>query len=72
VRRVLTDSEGAVAELRVVAGTEPDCGGAAFWRAREGLLHCGVEYWVDIGVSAPPICRASAADTVAAREAWRR
>lgn len=70
VRRVLTDAEGAVAELLVEAPSGPDSAVAAFWRTREGLLSEGVEYWVDIGAGVPGAHRAALPDTQAARRAW--
>ena len=48
VRRVLGAGDSAVAELQVIASdTEFRC--AAFWVARDGLLHRGVEYWITVG-----------------------
>jgi hypothetical protein len=55
VLRVLRDesSAGAAAEIEVVAPVAVfRC--AAFWVARDHLLHRGVEYWVTVGGEEPP------------------
>ena len=72
VKRQWGDRHSAAAEVQVV-----DPGGAvfalaAFWVMREGLLHQGVEYWVDVGACAPPPNRASSAATDGARAAGRK
>jgi hypothetical protein len=72
VKRRWGDTNSAAAEAQVV-----DPGGqvfalAAFWVMHEGLLHRGVEYWVDVGAGSPPPSRASSAATEGARAAWRK
>jgi len=53
VLRVLGAGDSAVAELQVIASdAEFRC--AAFWVARDGLLHRGVEYWITVGGEEPP------------------
>jgi ketosteroid isomerase-like protein len=54
VLRVLSDPAGAVAELHLAAPQGPDCTVAAFWRTKDGPLHRGTEYWVDIGEGVLP------------------
>jgi ketosteroid isomerase-like protein len=72
VDRVLTDDEGAAAEISVVDPTGGRFAMAAFWRAREGLLHEGVEYWIEVGAEDPPPGRATSPATRAALRAGRR
>jgi ketosteroid isomerase-like protein len=59
VERLIADSEGAAAEVRVVDPTGRHFAMAAFWRAREGLLDRGIEYWVTVGGEDPPPGRLS-------------
>jgi len=76
VRRLLADADadagGAAAEVSVADPSGRHFALAAFWRAHEGLLHRGVEYWVDVGAVAPPPSRSSSPTTQEARRAWRR
>jgi ketosteroid isomerase-like protein len=72
VLRVLTDAEGAAAQVRVVDPGGREFAFAAFWRAREGLLHEGIEYWIEVGREDPPSNRADSPATLAARQAWPR
>src|SRR5579872_5016846 len=72
VLRVVADADTAVAELTVEDPTGPPWAVSAWWATGEGLLHEGVEYWVEIGTAVPPDSRAAAPDTVAARRAWQR
>ncbi len=65
--RVLTDVDGAAAEIRVVDPADRQFDLAAFWHWREGLFGLGIEYWVDVGADDPPASRASSPDTRAAR-----
>jgi hypothetical protein len=54
VLRVVGDEEVAAAEIEVVA-PDDTFRMAAFWRAQDGLLREGVEYWVTVGgEKAPP------------------
>jgi ketosteroid isomerase-like protein len=71
VTRVLADAEGAAAEILVVDPEGREFALASFWRGRQGLLHRGVEYWVDVAASTPPAHRASSPVTEAARQAWK-
>jgi SnoaL-like protein len=70
VGRVLSDTEGAAAEVTIVDPSGQRFALAAFWRSQEGLLHRGVEYWVTVGAELPPSSRISSEDTRAARQAW--
>jgi ketosteroid isomerase-like protein len=53
VLRVVFEADTATAEVEVVA-PEATFRVAAFWRADEGLLREGVEYWVTLGGEEPP------------------
>jgi ketosteroid isomerase-like protein len=54
VLSVFGDEEVAAAEIEVVADNDT-FRMAAFWRAEDGLLREGVEYWVTVGgEKAPP------------------
>ncbi|CAN5700610.1 hypothetical protein BH18ACT13_BH18ACT13_03760 [soil metagenome] len=57
--RIVGKGETAAAEIEVVA-EEATFRMAAFWRAGEGLLREGVEYWVTVGGEEPPPNRAHA------------
>jgi ketosteroid isomerase-like protein len=70
VGRVLADAEGAAAEVAVVDPAGQRFALAAFWRAQEGLLGSGVEYWITIGAEDPPPSRLSSRDTQGAKRAW--
>ena len=70
VVRVLTDAEGAAARVTVVDPTGREFAFAAFWRSRDGLLHEGIEYWIEVGGEDPPAHRAGSAATRAAQRAW--
>jgi ketosteroid isomerase-like protein len=70
VVRVLTDAEGAAAQVRVVDPAGREFALAAFWRSRDGLLHEGTEYWIEVGGEDPPADRADATASRAARRAW--
>jgi ketosteroid isomerase-like protein len=72
VVRVLTDAEGAAAQVSVVDPAGRQFALAAFWRSRDGLLHEGLEYWIEVGGEDPPANRAGSAATRAARRAWPR
>jgi hypothetical protein len=72
VGRLLTDAEGAAAEITVVDPSGHRFGLAAFWRLHEGLLQRGVEYWVTFAAELPPPSRSSSSDTQAARLAWEQ
>ena len=62
VLRVVGDEEVAAAEIEVVAADDT-FRMAAFWRAEDGLLREGVEYWVTVGgEEAPPGRETSYAD----------
>ena len=51
--RVVGQGAAAVAENDIVGPAETfRC--AAFWQARGGLLHRGVEYWVTVDGDEPP------------------
>ena len=58
VLRVVGDEEVAAAEIEVVAADDT-FRMAAFWRAEDGLLREGVEYWVTVGGEEPPPGRAT-------------
>jgi ketosteroid isomerase-like protein len=60
VLRVLGGADEACAEVEVVAPVDT-FRMAAFWRADDGLLRDGVEYWVTVGGDEPPPERARAA-----------
>lgn len=53
VLRAVSDGENcSVAEIEIVGPSHVfRC--AAFWVAREGVLHRGVEYWVTVGEEEP-------------------
>jgi hypothetical protein len=70
VDRVLSDPEGAAAEVTVVDPSGQRFALASFWRVHEGLLRQGVEYWVTVGGDGPPPSRRSASQTQAAINAW--
>jgi ketosteroid isomerase-like protein len=70
VLRLVSDQQDAAAEVRVVDPSGREFLLAAFWRAHQGLLHAGVEYWVTVGAEAPPPVRASSPATIDARQAW--
>jgi ketosteroid isomerase-like protein len=53
VLRVLGGEDEACAEIEVVAPVNT-FRMAAFWRAEDGLLRDGVEYWVTVGGAEPP------------------
>jgi ketosteroid isomerase-like protein len=53
VLRVVGDEELAAAEVEVVA-PDDTFRMAAFWRAEDGVLREGVEYWVTVGGEEPP------------------
>jgi ketosteroid isomerase-like protein len=53
VLRVVGNDEIAAAEIEVVA-PDDTFRMAAFWRAEDGLLREGVEYWVTVGGEEPP------------------
>lgn len=72
VRRVLTDTDGAAAQVSVTDPSGREFALAAFWRSRDGLLHEGVEYWIEVGGEDPPGERAGSAATRSARRAWPR
>ncbi|HXQ62482.1 MAG TPA: nuclear transport factor 2 family protein, partial [Acidimicrobiales bacterium] len=72
VRRLLADADGAAAEVDVVDPEGRRFALAAFWRGHEGLLHRGVEYWVDVAAGTPPPSRSSSPTTRQARRAWGR
>ena len=57
--RIVGKGETAAAEIEVV-DEEATFRMAAFWRAGEGLLREGVEYWVTVGGEGPPPNRAHA------------
>jgi ketosteroid isomerase-like protein len=57
VLRVLGGADQACAEVEVVAPGET-FRMAAFWRAEDGLLRDGIEYWVTVGGEEPPPGRA--------------
>jgi ketosteroid isomerase-like protein len=57
VLRVLGEGNEACAEVEVI-GPEHTFRLAAFWRAEEGLLRDGIEYWVTVGGEQPPPGRA--------------
>ena len=59
VLRVVGDDKVAAAEIEIVAADDT-FRMAAFWRAEDGLLREGVEYWVTVGGEEPPPERASA------------
>jgi hypothetical protein len=65
--RVLSDAEGAAAELAIVDPAGQRFALAAFWRSQEDLLRRGVEYWVTVGAENP---RSLSLETQAARKAW--
>jgi len=71
VKRQWGDNDSAAAEVQVVDPRGQLFALAAFWVMHEGLLHRGVEYWVDVGLGSPPPSRASSAATEAAQAAWR-
>jgi ketosteroid isomerase-like protein len=71
VASVLTGADGAAAQIRVVDPGGRELALAAFWCRRDGLLHEGTEYWVEVGGEDPPSNRADAAVTQAAKRAWR-
>jgi hypothetical protein len=71
VGRVLSDTEGASAEIGIVAPTGERFALAAFWSLHDELLHRGVEYWVTVGGELPPETRLASASTQAARKAWQ-
>jgi ketosteroid isomerase-like protein len=48
VLRIVATGDEAVAEIAVTGGQDGDYRMAAFWTAREGRLHRGVEYWVPL------------------------
>ena len=58
VLRVVGDDEVAAAEIEVVAADDT-FRMAAFWRAEDGLLREGVEYWITVGGEEPPPGRAT-------------
>lgn len=68
VGRVYGDDEGAVAEVTVVDLDRQEYRMAGFWTVRDGLLHHGLELWVDVGGEPPP-GRASEPATRRARHA---
>jgi hypothetical protein len=68
--RVLSDAEGAAAEVAIVDPAGQRFALAAFWRSQEGLLRRGVEYWVTVGAENPPPNRLLSRDTQAARKTW--
>jgi ketosteroid isomerase-like protein len=72
LKRQWGDRHSAAAEAQVVDAAGAVFALAAFWEVHEGRLHRGVEYWLDVGVGAPPSSRASSAATEGARAAWRR
>jgi len=59
VLRVVGEGDSAAAEIEIVA---PDATFrmAAFWRAGDGLLREGFEYWITVGREEPPPNRGSA------------
>jgi len=66
----VADSAGAAAEVTVVDPSGRRFALAAFWHSHQGLLHRGVEYWVDVGAGAPPPNRSTSPTTQQARRAW--
>jgi ketosteroid isomerase-like protein len=48
VLRVIAEGDEAAAEIAVTGGAEGDWRMAAFWTARDGRLHRGVEYWTPL------------------------
>jgi hypothetical protein len=72
VKRQWGDGQSAAAEVQVVDPAGSVFALAAFWVTHEGLLHQGVEYWVDVGAGSPPPSRDSSAATQGARAAWRQ
>jgi ketosteroid isomerase-like protein len=68
VGRVYGDDEGAVAEVTVVDPHQQEYRMAGFWTVRDGLLHQGLELWVDVGGEPPP-GRATEPATRQARQA---
>jgi ketosteroid isomerase-like protein len=46
--RVVTEGDEAAAEIAVTGGQGGDWRLAAFWRAHDGRLHRGVEYWTPL------------------------
>jgi ketosteroid isomerase-like protein len=72
VHRVLSDDDGAAAEISVVDPAGRRFCLAAFWRMADGLLHHGTEYWSEAGADTPPPSRAQSAATRAARQAGSR
>ena len=58
VLRIVAEGNAAAAEVEVVA-PDDTFRLAAFWRAEDGLLREGVEYWVTVGGEEPPPGRAT-------------
>jgi ketosteroid isomerase-like protein len=48
VLRVVAEGDEAAAEIAVTGGQGGDWRLAAFWTARDGRLHHGVEYWTPL------------------------
>ena len=71
VGRVLSDTEGAAAEIGIIDPAGGRFALAAFWSSHEDLLYRGVEYWVTVGGELPPASRLSSVSTQAAQKAWR-
>ena len=53
VLRVVADGGGAAAAEIEIVGPSETFRCVAFWEARDGRLHRGVEYWVTVGSDEP-------------------